>query len=311
MTASHRKAGLLASPVASLLADFCASQILRSSPGEITRSERVIRRFLWRAGITSWSDITASAVERYLASAMASGLSAKTIRNRRAAMSRFCNWSVRRGFLRHNPVADVDAPPLPVSPPSFLTEAELAEALAVADRSGCWPEVALAVATGLRLGELMRLAWADVDIDRSTLLVRKAKGGRFRTVPLNALASEALRRQRAITGQYTHVFPPRRSGRPRGDGDRFEDRQRTDPHGMIRSIEPVRLAIAKFNALSGKSTGRAFHLLRHTFCTLLAQHGVSPKKIQEWAGHKDFRTTERYIHLVGGYDPDIERFPVA
>jgi site-specific recombinase XerD len=38
-------------------------------------------------------------------------------------------------------------------------------------------------------------------------------------------------------------------------------------------------------------------MLRHTFCSHLAMRGAAPRAIQELAGHRDFGTTQRYMHL--------------
>jgi len=37
--------------------------------------------------------------------------------------------------------------------------------------------------------------------------------------------------------------------------------------------------------------------LRHTFCSHLAMRGAAPRAIQELAGHANFTTTQRYMHL--------------
>ena len=39
------------------------------------------------------------------------------------------------------------------------------------------------------------------------------------------------------------------------------------------------------------------HILRHTFCSHLAMRGAPARAIQELAGHKDLKTTQRYMHL--------------
>ena len=39
------------------------------------------------------------------------------------------------------------------------------------------------------------------------------------------------------------------------------------------------------------------HILRHTFCSLLAMKGVPAGAIQKLAGQNDFSTTQRYMHL--------------
>ena len=39
--------------------------------------------------------------------------------------------------------------------------------------------------SGLRVGETVSLEWRDIDVTAGTLLVRRGKGGRGRTVPLH------------------------------------------------------------------------------------------------------------------------------
>ena len=39
------------------------------------------------------------------------------------------------------------------------------------------------------------------------------------------------------------------------------------------------------------------HVLRHTFCSHLAMRGAPTRAIQDLAGHKDLKTTMRYMHL--------------
>ena len=43
-----------------------------------------------------------------------------------------------------------------------------------------------------------------------------------------------------------------------------------------------------------------FHELRHTFATRMAAQGVPLRKLQDWLGHADIKTTQVYMH----YAPD-------
>lgn len=43
---------------------------------------------------------------------------------------------------------------------------------------------------------------------------------------------------------------------------------------------------------------RTPHVLRHTFCTRLAEKGVAIDVIRDLARHRDIRTTQRYIHVT-------------
>lgn len=42
---------------------------------------------------------------------------------------------------------------------------------------------------------------------------------------------------------------------------------------------------------------KGVHILRHTFCSRLAMRGAPVRAIQEFAGHQDLATTQRYMHL--------------
>jgi integrase len=55
-----------------------------------------------------------------------------------------------------------------------------------------------------------------------------------------------------------------------------------------------------------------FHDLRHTFGTRMAAQGVAMRTLQEWMGHRDIKTTQRYADYaafaclsVG--EPDLRR----
>ena len=86
----------------------------------------------------------------------------------------------------------------------------------------------------------------------------------------------------------------------RGDGPIFKKRngQRLDRHAAYRRV--ARLARA-----AGIEIAVTPHTLRHTFVTLSLDAGVSPREVQDAAGHRDPRTTQRYDRGRG----NLERHP--
>lgn len=118
---------------------------------------------------------------------------------------------------------------------------------------------------GLRYGELARLQAPD--IHPGAVHVRESKNGDARHVPCSARAVRAARDLVKLGG-----VPDDRGMQM---GDRLE-------------IACRALGIVPFSA----------HELRHTFATACLRSGVDLETLRVWMGHRDIRTTQKYLHLV-------------
>lgn len=157
------------------------------------------------------------------------------------------------------------------------------------------PRVALLIrliaVTGCRPGECKRLAWADVDTERGTLLVRESKTGdravwlsepakaaleTVRALPLPAAATKGKSREAAAS---PWVFPSRRGG--------------AAPVGEFRKPWAALLAEAKIEHAEP-------YILRHTFASESEALGHSPYLTAELLGHSARRRdmTRGYVHHV-------------
>jgi len=134
----------------------------------------------------------------------------------------------------------------------------------------------------MRLGEMTALEWGDVDLHKRQLCVQHSdwkgqvtttKGGRSRHVPMTERLAVALKSHRHLRGKRVLV---QSSGEP-----------------LTMKIVQDRIARAARSA--GVRPG--VHILRHTFCSHLAMRGAPARAIQELAGHKDLKTTQRYMHI--------------
>lgn len=135
---------------------------------------------------------------------------------------------------------------------------------------------------GLRCGEIMALAWDDVDLAKRQLTIERSdwkghvtttKGGRIRFVPMTKRLEQALRDHRSLK---------------RG-------RVLTQSDGLPLTQKIVQDHVERAARLAGVKAG--VHRLRHTFCSHLAMRGASARAIQEVAGHQDLSTTQRYMHV--------------
>ncbi len=133
----------------------------------------------------------------------------------------------------------------------------------------------LALYTGMRRGELMKLTWKDVNFDRGFILIRDPKGGLSQKIPLNDQARELLENHPETAA---HVFV-------RDNGKPFT--------GVINKRVRLIREAAKL-----PSDFRPLHGLRHAFASMLASSGkVDMYTLQKLLTHKSPLMTQRYAHL--------------
>jgi integrase len=163
-----------------------------------------------------------------------------------------------------------------------------AEKLRSPDLKNC---IVLSLNTGLRMGELMRLRWMDVDMAGGFVIVpdetMRKPGGK---VPLNKAAmaafKERLARQKKDGGM---VFPPI-AGAPIRKNLSAMFRRVADEVGLNEGVsDPLHRIV--------------FHSLRHTFASWLALAGTDIYRIKTLMRHKNISMTMRYAHLI----PDATR----
>ena len=149
--------------------------------------------------------------------------------------------------------------------------------------------VEMAVATGLRKGELRHLRWCDVSLEESKLYVRARQGwspkaGSARTVPVFPMAERVLIRRmerRTTWADEELVFGGVRSGGV------LSEKRIQENFALVRDKAALPESIT-------------FHSARHTFASwLLEEPGMNLYTVSKWLGHRDIKTTvNTYGHLV-------------
>jgi len=140
---------------------------------------------------------------------------------------------------------------------------------------------------GLRLGEACRLIPTDIDSARGVVIIRNAKGGTDRQVPLPPALLPRLREFWKTHRNRKWLFPAGSCGRRRGS-----PAERHIPLGSVQKA--FKLALKA----SGSHKAAHVHSLRHSYATFLLENGFSVRTIQEWLGHKSPATTSAYTHMT-------------
>jgi integrase len=142
------------------------------------------------------------------------------------------------------------------------------------------PMVKVALHTGMRKGEQLRLKWSDIDFRQRIITVRESKSGEERQIPMNDVVTETLQSlPRMIHNPY--VFFGRKPGEEFKNGIKNSDWK-------------------KYLTLSGIEDFR-WHDLRHTFASRVVMSGVNLLTVSKLLGHSSTEMSERYSHLAPDY----------
>jgi integrase len=242
-------------------------------------------------------------IQRHYTNALASGrldgkggLSAQTVRHHDRVLHVALDRARQLRLIASNPVEDAKPPKVERTEMVTLNPHQKAALLAAAVGTAMHTPIFLALATGLRRGELLGLAWRHIDLDAGLLHVEQAveqtkAGVRFktpktrhgrRTLTLPPAAVEVLRRHRVAQAEEHLKLG---LGKP----DLLFPRAAADPREFSK-------AFARLADRAGVEI--TFHGLRHTHVTDLLRAGVNPKVVSERAGHSSVAfTLDRYAHV--------------
>lgn len=255
------------------------------------------------------ADLTAEDIEGWLnrltaqrkGQRVATIASPKTKRNALAMLRRALSVAVKRGHLVRNVALFVDMPRVPRKHRDALTP-ESARDLLVAVKGDRY-EAAYALALcGLRLGEVLGLAWADLDLEAGTADVRwqivgsgrKAMRAQLKTrsseapVPLPAFVVTRLKAHRAA-----QLAERLAAGQGTEDGLVFVTERGYAVNGSWLTHHFQQLLAA-----AGLPEMR-FHDMRHAAATLLVAAGAHPKVAQALLRHASSKITmDIYSHTT-------------
>lgn len=254
------------------------------------------------------------AVEDYLISCEAEGLSPATRARRLSAIRQLYRFAHEEGWRADNPALRMKGPGSAQRLPMVLTHDEVDRLLDAARDKGRSLQdqirnrtlVELLYATGMRVSELVELPVAAVRGDPRMILVR-GKGGKERMVPLSLPAREAV--QDWLPCRDTLDEADRKAGRA---GSKFLFPSRGATGHLTRHHFYV--LIKQIAALAGVSPAKVTpHTLRHAFATHLLAGGADLRVIQTLLGHADVATTEIYTHVLDDHLKSLvlEHHPLA
>eukprot|EP00456_Euglypha_rotunda_P045664 TRINITY_DN361_c0_g2_i1.p2 TRINITY_DN361_c0_g2~~TRINITY_DN361_c0_g2_i1.p2 ORF type:complete len:370 (+),score=77.68 TRINITY_DN361_c0_g2_i1:2577-3686(+) len=234
-------------------------------------------------GRSSITQIDLAFIDKYRANRSTS-CTTITIYHETIILRQLVKFAATRRMTPVDPLAGLKLKrPKPTSQPCFDDE-QLAKILAAAKP----PHDAtffLLAETGLRIGEAIWLAWADVDFKANVIRVRakddwKPKTGDERAIPMSSklrafLEARTRRGRWVLTANPTSRYP---------SSDRQIDARRA-LSALKRILKPL--------GIEGK-----LHTFRHSFISRSLTRGVEESVLRTWVGHVDAEIMRLYTHIT-------------
>ena len=251
-----------------------------------------------------------SRIREYEAHLIERGLKPRTVHLHLSALSGYCNYLIKEGKLKSNPVRTVKRPKMEKRLPEYYTEGAMEQYLQDTAHAAGEEEleilksaepgsklakelyarrlrrliISLLYSCGIRRAELIGLQRANLDEKRQTLRV-KGKGDKMREIPLipSLLQEISLYLQAASSMEWGNEAP---------DGPllRTEKGEKLYPEWVDRAVK------TELDGREGISGRKSPHVLRHSLATALLEEGADLNAIKQMLGHSSLAATEVYTH---------------
>ena len=259
--------------------------------------------------------LTAQQVQAFYKKKLGEGLSATTVNYLHNVLHKALDTAVKWELVAKN-VCDLVTPPR-IKPfeAHALTLEQVQKLLAATEGHYMEALFKLALATGMRRGELMGLKWQDIDFTKGVLHVRrilsriptKLPGKGYeeaepktqkskRSIVIASFALEALKQHRV-----------RQLEAKLKAGLAWQDHDYVFCTSIGTHLNPSKDILDQLKLLLKKAglPDIRFHDLRHSTATLLGSMGVHPKVVQEMLGHSDISITlDIYSHVLPSMQQD-------
>ncbi len=213
-----------------------------------------------------------------------------TVRNKVSALSSFYKYLVSIKEAEDNPFATIRLARSDKNLPVFMTKGQITRLIDAPEflyAKGFMSEfeafrdkviIGTFYDTGLRISELCKLKWQDINFDKMYLQI-VGKGDKERICPFGKELANLLKllKRNYNTANSEYVFL-------------LKSGKEIYPRLIQRNLK-------KYLGLLNLPSNITPHKLRHTFATELMNNGLDLRMLQEILGHSNLSTTQIYTHI--------------
>jgi integrase len=144
----------------------------------------------------------------------------------------------------------------------------------------------------LRISEVAKLRWVDIDLENKRLKVVNGKNYKDGFIPLSSLCIPVLQQWRLMNPDEEYFLP-----------SDIYDMPHYTSSGIYKDYKKALKRAGFYKETHKDSNGRVqhqykFHTLRHSRCTHLLNNGVPIEKVQHFMRHDEIDTTLTYTWIL-------------
>lgn len=144
----------------------------------------------------------------------------------------------------------------------------------------------------LRISEVAKLRWTDIDLDNKRLKVVEGKNYKDGFVPISSVCIPVLQKWKLMNPDEEYFLPSDIYGMPH-----------YTKSGIYKDYKKAMERAGMFKPIHEDGCGRVqhqykFHTLRHSRCTHLLNNGVPIEKVQHFMRHDEIDTTLTYTWIL-------------
>lgn len=241
-------------------------------------------------------------------------LSKRSIQHCHLILKQAFKQAVKSGILGKNIFDAVDAPKPTRVEFQTWSESDVQKFLKASRTSPYYTFFALAIFTGMRMGEILALRWQDCSLTEGFLQVRRTYSYTGKGYKIEEPKTQKGNRRIAISDTVVSLLEEHKNLQIK-QRDKIASIWQENDLVICTSLGTPFLQsnLRKHFKLLCKSSGVPsirIHDLRHTHASLLLMQGTHPKIVQERLGHADIQTTlNTYSHVLPGLQEEaIKRF---
>ena len=273
--------------------------------GSYQRYREMLDRYILESlGHIQLQKLTTERIETFYSQLSEKGLAPRTIRMVNAVLHSALQYAVKKKKVAKNVCDGIDLPRVTRHHIQPLNKEQAQQLLQAAKGHRLEALITVALATGMRRGELLALRWSDIHFDVGSVQIQRTVSRFTGHGPIESEPKTVGSRRNIVLPQFAIDVLKMHQQKQIQDrleaGSSWVDRDLVfcnrkgdfwDASNMVNTFKKL--------VSSASLPPMRFHDLRHSAATILLTMGVHPKVVQELLGHSQISMTmDTYSHVL-------------